>query len=41
VDTFFPEVDVQDSDTILFDTTSGRKLVTPFVSPLAEGPGHR
>jgi hypothetical protein len=38
VDTFFPEVDVQDSDTILFDTTSGRKLVTPFVSPLAEGP---
>jgi hypothetical protein len=38
VDTFFPEVDVQDSDTIMFDTTSGRKLVTPFVSPLAEAP---
>lgn len=38
LDTFFPEVDVQDSDVILFDTTNGRKLVTPFVSPLAEGP---
>lgn len=37
VDTFFPTVDVQDADTILFDTTNGRKLVTPFVSPLAEG----
>lgn len=37
VDTFFPEVDVQDADTILFDTTNGRKLITPFVSPLAEG----
>lgn len=36
VDTFFPTVDVQESDTILFDTTNGRKLITPFVSPLAE-----
>lgn len=38
VDTFFPTVDVQDSDTILFDTTNGRKLIAPFVSPLASAP---
>lgn len=37
VDMFFPQVDVQAEETILFDTTAGRKLVTPFVSPLAEG----
>lgn len=37
VDMFFPEVNVSTEETILFDTTSGRKLITPFVSPLAEG----
>lgn len=37
VDLFFPSVDVSQEETILFDTTNGRKLVTPFVSPLAEG----
>lgn len=37
VDTFFPGVDVSEEETILFDTTNGRKLITPFVSPLAEG----
>jgi hypothetical protein len=37
-DTFFPSVDVQDGETILFDTTNGRKLVTPFVHPKAEAP---
>jgi hypothetical protein len=37
VDTFFPGVDVSQEETILFDTTSGRKLVTPYVAPQAEG----
>lgn len=37
VDTFFPEVQVSDSETIMFDVVNERKLVTPFVSPLAEG----
>lgn len=37
VDTFFPSVEVSEEETILFDTTSGRKLITPYVSPLAEG----
>lgn len=37
-DMFFPSVDVQESDVILFDTTNGRKLITPYVSPLAEAP---
>jgi hypothetical protein len=36
VDTFFPEVQVSDEETILFDVTTQRKLITPFVSPLAE-----
>jgi hypothetical protein len=35
VDMFFPEVNVSDAETIMFDTTSGRKLVAAFVSPLA------
>jgi hypothetical protein len=38
VDTFFPEVQVSEEETILFDVTNGRKLITPLVSPLAEGP---
>lgn len=37
VDTFFPEVNVSEEETILFDVTNGRKLMTPFVSPLSEG----
>ena len=37
VDTFFPSVEVSDEETILFDSTNGRKLISPFVSPLAEG----
>lgn len=37
VDTFFPQVEVSDAETILFDTTNGRKLIAPFVSPLHEG----
>lgn len=37
VDMFFPAVDVSQEETIMFDTTNGRKLVTPFVSPLAQG----
>lgn len=37
VDFFFPEVNVSEEETIIFDVTNGRKLVTPFVSPLAEG----
>lgn len=37
VDFFFPEVSVSEEETILFDVTNGRKLVTPFVSPLSEG----
>lgn len=37
VDMFFPGVDVSDEETILFDSTNGRKLIAPFVSPLAEG----
>lgn len=36
VDMFFPEVQVSAEETILFDTTNGRKLVAPFVSPLAQ-----
>jgi hypothetical protein len=38
VDLFFPEVQVSEEETVLFDTTNGRKLITPFVSPLVEGP---
>jgi hypothetical protein len=37
VDTFFPGLDVSDEETIIFDTTNGRKLVAPFVSPLMPG----
>lgn len=37
VDMFFPETIVSDDETIMFDTTNGRKLIAPFVSPLAEG----
>lgn len=37
VDMFFSEVQVSEEETIMFDVTNGRKLVTPFVSPLAEG----
>lgn len=37
VDTFFPEVQVSEEETIMFDVTNQRKLITPFVSPLAEG----
>ena len=37
VDMFFPGVDVSQEETILFDTTNGRKLITPFVSPLMPG----
>lgn len=36
VDMFFPEVNVSDDETIMFDTTNGRKLIAAFVSPLAE-----
>lgn len=35
---FFPEVQVSEEETILFDRTTDRKLITPFVSPLVEGP---
>lgn len=38
VDMFFPEVKVSEEETIMFDRTNERKLITPFVSPLAEGP---
>lgn len=37
VDKFFPGVQVAEEETIMFDTTGDRKLVTPFVSPLHEG----
>lgn len=36
-DTFFPEVSTSDEETIMFDRTEERDLVTPFVSPLHEG----
>jgi hypothetical protein len=37
VDTFFPEVSNSEEETILFDKTNERQLITPFVSPLIEG----
>lgn len=37
VNTFFPEVSTSEEETILFDTTNERQLITPFVSPLREG----
>lgn len=37
VDTFFPEIAVSEEETIYFDKTNERQLVTPFVSPLVEG----
>lgn len=37
VDMFFPEVQLSPEETILFDTTNGRKLMAAFVSPLAQG----
>lgn len=37
VDTFFPGIDVSEEETILFDTTNGRKLISAYVSPLHEG----
>jgi hypothetical protein len=37
VNTFFPEVATSEEETIMFDVTNERKLITPFVSPLIEG----
>jgi hypothetical protein len=37
VETFFPEVAQSTEETIYFDKTTQRKLITPFVSPLVEG----
>lgn len=36
-DMFFPSVQTSEEETILFDSTTDRKLAAPFVSPLAEG----
>lgn len=36
-DFFFPEVATSEEETIMFDVTNERQLVTPFVSPLVEG----
>lgn len=36
-DTFFPETQLSDQETIMFDVVNERKLATPFVSPLHEG----
>lgn len=37
VNTFFPELSTSEDETIMFDITHERQLVTPFVSPLIEG----
>jgi hypothetical protein len=37
VDTFFPEIANSEEETIMFDKTNERQLITPFVSPLVEG----
>jgi hypothetical protein len=37
VDTFFPEISLSEEETIYFDKTTERQLITPFVSPLVEG----
>jgi hypothetical protein len=36
-DFFFPEIATSEEETIMFDVTNERQLVTPFVSPLIEG----
>lgn len=35
--TFFPQVETSDTETIMFDTVKGRRLISPFVSPIVEG----
>jgi hypothetical protein len=37
VDSFFPEISTSEEETIYFDKTTERQLITPFVSPLVEG----
>lgn len=37
VNTFFPEIAISTDETIMFDKTAQRQLITPFVSPLREG----
>lgn len=37
VNTFFPEISTSEEETIMFDVTNERQLITPFVSPLIEG----
>lgn len=37
VNTFFPSIETSEEETIMFDRTEERNLVTPFVSPLHQG----
>lgn len=34
---FFTDVETSDTETIMFDTVKGRRLITPLVSPIVQG----